>query len=61
MLIEQHSSSKAGGGTPSSRRLLIWAQTDVWRQGEVSPTRRLGAWVALTITFAILVLLAMGY
>jgi hypothetical protein len=60
MLIEQHSSSKAGGGTPSSRRLLMWAHTDVWGQGEVSPARRLAAWIALSITFAMAVLLALG-
>jgi hypothetical protein len=61
MLIEQHSSSEVGGGIPSSRRLLVRAQTDVWGAGEVSVTRQLAAWIALAITLAIMVLLALGY
>ena len=63
MLIEQHSSSEVqvGGGIPSSRRLLEWAQIDVWGSGDVSPTRQLAAWIALSVTVAIMVLLALGY
>jgi len=61
MLIEQHSSSEVSGGTPSSRRLLIFAQMDLWAQTEVSPTRRMAAWLALSITFAITMLLLLGY
>jgi hypothetical protein len=59
MLIEQHSSSEVGGGIPSSRRLLALAQID--GTGEVSPARQLAAWIALGITLAIMVLLAIGY
>ena len=61
MPIEQHSSSEVGGGIPSSRRLLEWAQTDVWGSGEVSATRQLAAWIALAITVLIMLLLALGY
>jgi hypothetical protein len=63
LLIEQHSSSEVevGGGIPSSRRLLVWAQMDVWGTGDVSPTRQMAAWIALAITVAIMVLLALGY
>jgi hypothetical protein len=63
MLIEQHSSNEVevGGGIPSSRRLLDWAQTDVWGTGDVSATRQLAAWIALATTVAIMVLLALGY
>jgi hypothetical protein len=61
VLIEQHSSSEAGGGTPSSRRLLVIAHTDLWGAGEVSAARGLCAWVALSITLLIAVMLALGY
>ena len=61
MLIEQHSSSEVGGGIPSSRRLLALAQFDVLGSGEVSPTRQLGAWIALAITIAVMFVLALGY
>jgi hypothetical protein len=61
VFIEQHSSSEVGGGIPSSRRLLDWTQIDVWGTGEVSAARQLTAWVALAITIAIMVLLALGY
>ena len=59
--IEQHSTSQAIGSGTGSRRLLVWAQTDIWGLQEISATRRLAAWVALAITFAIALLLAMGY
>ena len=61
MLIEQHSSSQVGGGIPSSRRLLTLAQIDVLGNGEVSPTRQLGAWIALAVTVAVMLVLALGY
>jgi hypothetical protein len=60
LLIEQHSSSEVvGGGTPSSRRLL-WAYTDIWGAGEVSPTRGLAAWLALAVSLLMVVLLLLG-
>jgi hypothetical protein len=61
MLIEQHSSSEVGGGFPSSRRLLSLAQIDVLGNGEISPARQLGAWIALAVTIAIMFVLALGY
>ncbi len=55
MLLEQHSSSsEVGGGGRSPRRSLVWNQT------EVSATRRVAAWLALAVTFAIVVLLLIG-
>lgn len=61
MLIEQHSSRNAGGGNSDSRRLLMWAQMDILAGTEVSITRRLAAWIALSITFAIALMLLLGY
>lgn len=63
MLLEhskQHSSREAGGGTSGSRRLLTWSQMDIWASTEVSVARRLGAWVALSVTLAMAVLLLLG-
>jgi hypothetical protein len=61
MLMEQHSSSgEVSGGIPSSRRLLMFAKMDLWAQTEVSPSRRLAAWVALSITVAITMILLVG-
>ena len=60
MLLEQHSSSEARGGGLGSRRLLVWAQTDILAQGEVSAVRRLAAWLALSVTLVIAVLLLLG-
>ena len=55
MLLEQHSSSSdVGGGGRSPRRLLAWNQT------EVSAIRRVAAWLALTVTVLIFVLLLLG-
>jgi hypothetical protein len=59
LLIEQHSSSEVSGGTPSSRRLL-WAYTDIWGAGEVSPTRGLAAWLALAVSLSMALLLLLG-
>ena len=59
MLLEQHSSNQAGGGSPDSRRLLIRDML-MWGQSEVSPTRRLAAWIALAWTLAIAVILLLG-
>jgi hypothetical protein len=60
--IEQHSTNQAvGSGDAGSRRMLLWAQTDLWGLQEMSVTRRLIAWAALAITFAVALLLAMGY
>jgi hypothetical protein len=57
MLLEQHSSStrsEVGGGGRSPRRSLAWNQT------EVSIARRVASWVALAVTFLIVVLLLIG-
>jgi hypothetical protein len=61
MLIDEHSSIEVSGGIPSSRRLLVIAQMDLWARTEVSPARRLAAWCALSITFAISMMLLLGY
>ena len=58
MLLEQHS-NQASGGSPDSRRLMI-RDVIMWGQAEVSPTRRLAAWVALAWTLAVAVLLLLG-
>jgi hypothetical protein len=44
-----------------SRRLLMWAQMDLMAGTEVSTTRRLAAWVALSVTFLVVLLLLLGY
>jgi hypothetical protein len=59
MLLEQHSSNQASGGSPDSRRLMI-RDLIMWGQAEVSATRRLAAWVALAWTLAVAVLLLLG-
>jgi hypothetical protein len=52
MLLEQ-SSSQAGGGTRTVRRLLAWPS-------DVSAARRVTAWVSLAVTVVIAVLLLLG-
>ena len=65
MLLEQHSSSEAVasseavGGGPDTRRLMI-RDVLMWGQSEVSPTRRLAAWIALAWTLAVAVMLLLG-
>jgi hypothetical protein len=64
MLLEQEPSSgqarQANGGNRSSRRLLVWAQVDIFAQTDVSVGRQLAAWIALAITVATCVLLLLG-
>ena len=64
MLLEQESSTsqarQASGGTRTSRRLLVWAQVDLFAQTDVSAGRQLVAWIALTIALAVCVLLLLG-
>jgi hypothetical protein len=64
MLLEQEPSSsqarQASGGTRTSRRLLVWSQVDLFAQTDVSAVRQLAAWVALSITLAVAVLLLLG-
>jgi hypothetical protein len=64
MLLEQESSPsqarQASGGIRTSRRLLVWAQVDLFAQTDVSAGRQLAAWVALSITVAACVLLLLG-
>jgi hypothetical protein len=43
-----------------SRRALILAHTYIFSKAEVSPARQAVAWIALTICFAVLILLALG-
>jgi len=59
MLLEQHSSNQAGGGSADSRRLLF-RDVVMWGHSEVSPTRRLAAWVALACTLGVVVMLLLG-
>ena len=61
VLIEQHSSSEVSGGIPSSRRLLALAHLDLWTGLEVSAVRRLVSSAAFAVSFAIAVLLTIGY
>ena len=64
MLLEQEPSSsqarQASGGNRTSRRLLVWAQVDLFAKTDVSVARQLAAWVALSITLAVAVLLLLG-
>jgi predicted DNA-binding ribbon-helix-helix protein len=64
MLIEQESSSRkarqASGGHRTSRRLPFWSQVDLFAQTDVSVVRQLAAWLALSITLAVAVLLLVG-
>ena len=64
MLLEQESSTsqarQASGGTRTSRRLLVWAQVDLFAQTDVSAGRQLVAWIALSIALAVCVLLLLG-
>jgi len=60
-VIEQHSSRNADGGGLDSRRLLMWAQMDLFSGMEVSALRRVGALLALSITCATVVLLLLSY
>jgi hypothetical protein len=48
-------------GDEFSRRALILAHTDIFSKAEVSPARQAVAWIALTICFAVLILLAFGF
>jgi hypothetical protein len=53
MLLEHHSSSQAGGGSRTIRRLLEWPS-------DVSTASRVAIWVSLTVTVVIAVLLLLG-
>jgi hypothetical protein len=59
MLLEQHSSAEASGGSPDSHRLLV-RDLLMWGQSEVSAARRVAAWLALAWTLVIAVLLLLG-
>ena len=69
MLLEQHPSAVRRGlplrrerdrTRVVSRRSLVWAHTDLFAQTEVSAARRLAAWMALAVCFAVLILLVLG-
>ncbi len=61
MLLEQEypSQATASDANRTSRR-FVWAQVDIFAGTDVSATRRLAAWIALSITLVACVLLLLG-
>jgi hypothetical protein len=61
MLLEQEYPTQAKGSSANrTSRRLVWAQVDLFAGTDVSATRRLAAWIALSITLAACILLLLG-